>query len=388
MPKLSVVLDQVEEPPLRNLESTAVGRRRRVDNREARLEDPRVHHLAHGLARRRLERVPQIAGLGVVELMLLQVEPDAVAENVLAEKLLEHPQHRRTLLVSQDVEHRAAIFGTAHCEFDRPRAAQPVDRHRRRARDAEALPSLPLRLPRVHREHLHEGGERFVEPDAVPPAHRDQIAEPHVRVLVRNHVGNALELGPRRGFLVGQQRGLAKRDRAEIFHRARREIGNRDQVELVARILEAVIVGEIFERERANLPGPTGQRLFARNVNDPQRRARIDRCRRVELADDERDQVGGHRDRLLEDDLLLAATELALALLPAVRDRREVLIDDQRHLVTGLELRLVPARKRAARVGRFELRRRGDVSLAGTRPGTDCDRSRAACRSGFRGTQS
>src|SRR5208282_6561453 len=121
------------------LEPAAVGSWRRVDDRKAGLEDPRVHHLAYGLVRRRLERVPQVAGLGVVELMLFEVKADAVAENIGAQKLLEHPQHRRALLVSKDVEHRAAIFGAAHGELDRARAAQPVDRHRGGARDAEAL---------------------------------------------------------------------------------------------------------------------------------------------------------------------------------------------------------------------------------------------------------
>src|ERR1035437_587183 len=175
-----------------------------------------------------------------------------------------------------------------------------------------------------------------------------------------------LELGARRGFFVGEQSGLAKGNRAQIFHRARGEIRNRDQVELVAGILEPVVAGKIFERERANLPRPTGQRLLAGNVNDPERRARIDRRGRIELADDERDQVGGHRDRLLEDDLLLCAGQLPLALLSAVRDGGQVLIDNQRHLVTRLELRLVPARERAARVSGFELRRRSDVGLAGS----------------------
>src|ERR1700684_4005939 len=103
-----------------------------------------------------------------------------------------------------------------------------------------------------------------------------------------------------------------------VFHRPRREIRNRNQVELVAGILEPVVVGKIFERERAYLLRPTGQRLLAGNMNDAQRRARIDRRGRHELADDKRDQVSGHRDRLLEDDLLLAARQLALALLPQI----------------------------------------------------------------------
>src|SRR5207249_11466324 len=67
----------------------------------------------------------------------------------------------------------------------RPRRVEPVDRESGGARDAEGRPALPLGLPGVDREHLHERGERFVEPDTVPPRHRDEVAEPHVRVLDR-----------------------------------------------------------------------------------------------------------------------------------------------------------------------------------------------------------
>src|ERR1035441_10419617 len=112
MPELMVVLGEIEEAALRELESAAIGSRRRLDDRKAGLEDPRVHHFAHGLARRRLERVPQVAGLGVVELMLVQVKTNSVAKDVGAQELLEHPQHGRALFIGQDVEHRAAVFGT------------------------------------------------------------------------------------------------------------------------------------------------------------------------------------------------------------------------------------------------------------------------------------
>src|SRR5215472_7628203 len=100
-------------------------------------------------------------------------------------------------------------------------------------------------------------------------------------------------------------------------------------------------------------------------MNDTKRRARIDRRRRDELADDKRDEVGRHRDRLLEDDLSLAAGDLARAFFTAVGEGGEVIVDDERDLVAGLEFGLVPAWEGAARVGGFELRRRNDVRLAG-----------------------
>ena len=34
-------------------------------------------------------------------------------------------------------------------------------------------------------EDLHERGERLVQPDALPPLHGDEVAEPHVRDLVQ-----------------------------------------------------------------------------------------------------------------------------------------------------------------------------------------------------------
>ena len=90
-------------------------------------------------------------------------------------------------------------------------------------------------LPRVDGQHLHERGEGLVEPDAVPPRHRDEVAEPHVGDLVGHHVGDPLELHVRGRPLVHEERGLAERDRAEVLHRARREVRDGEQVELVAR---------------------------------------------------------------------------------------------------------------------------------------------------------
>ena len=82
-----------------------------LDHRVAALEDPRVHHLAHRLAGRRLDRVPQVRGLGVAELVHGQVVTDAASELVLAQVLLQHPENGRALLVREDVEHPFCVAG-------------------------------------------------------------------------------------------------------------------------------------------------------------------------------------------------------------------------------------------------------------------------------------
>src|SRR5579885_1834884 len=159
--------------------------------------------------------------------------------------------------------------------------------------------------------------------------------------------------------------GLAESNRAEILHGAGSEVGNRDQVELVAGVWKAVVIGEELERKGADPAGERRQIRFARHVNNPERRARIHGRRRFEFADDKGKQIGGHHDRFLENDLLLAACELAFAFLAAVGNGREVFVNHQDHLVAGLQLGLIPARECAACVGGLELGRGNDVCVAG-----------------------
>ncbi|GIW09588.1 MAG: hypothetical protein KatS3mg061_0645 [Dehalococcoidia bacterium] len=52
---------------------------------------------------------------------------------------------------------------------------------------------FPLGLPGCHRDHLHEGRERLVQPDAIPPPHRDEVPEPHVRQFMSDYISDALE---------------------------------------------------------------------------------------------------------------------------------------------------------------------------------------------------
>src|SRR5271165_4260327 len=47
-----------------------------------------------------------------------------------------------------------------------------------------------------------------------------------------------------------------------------------------------------------------------------------------------------------------------------IRNRHEVLVDDQRDLVARLQFGFIPTRKRATRISRFELRSRDGMRLA------------------------
>ncbi len=355
---------QVAEAALRELESRAL--RLDGDERVARLEDPAVHDRRDGQARGVSEGLPEIGGLGVGEAVPLEVQAHALPEHGRAQVLLEHAERRGALLVREKIEHRHAIVRVPYFELDGPRRLEAVDRHRGRARHAESDPALPLRLPGVHGKQLHERGEGLVEPDAVPPGHGDEIAEPHVRHFVRDHVGDALELAVRgRGF-VHEQRVLAEGDGAQVLHRARCEVGDGEEIDLVARVRQAVVAFEELERERSDREREPREVLLARHAPDPEwRPTDHDRVRRLQLADHEGHEVGRHPDAVGEGDGLAPVAQRFFPDHRAIGDRGEVVRDDQGDAEDRLEGGLVPARESPPRIRGLELRGSDGVRLAG-----------------------
>ena len=109
-------------------------------------------------------------------------------------------------------------------------------------------PGLPLRIEMLGRLHLHPGGEALVEPEIVPPAHGDEIAEPLVRDLMGEDAEDAAARGVGARRRVEQQPALEEGDGAPVLHGAAEAAGHRDQVELGQRIPDAEIVVEVAQQ--------------------------------------------------------------------------------------------------------------------------------------------
>ena len=215
---------------------------------------------------------------------------------------------------------------------------------------------------RVDREQRHERGEGLVQPDAVPPAHRDEVAEPLVGELVRDHVGDVLELGLGRVLGVDEQQRLAVGDEPGVLHRPLREVGQGHEVDLAIGVGDAVVVGEEPQRELAGLEGEPREVALAGQVHDAQRHAvDVERLGQLETAHHERHQVGRHRHRVGEPHPHPAVVGGLAVDLRAVRQRHDALGHHEGDAEDRLEVGLVPARERAAGVGRLELRRRDRV---------------------------
>ena len=88
--------------------------------------------------------------------------------------------------------------------------------------------------------------ERLVEPEVVPPLHRHEVAEPHVRHLVADRVGARQQLVA--GGRPAVEVLVAEGDAARVLHRARVELGHEDLVVLPERVADAEEGVEVVER--------------------------------------------------------------------------------------------------------------------------------------------
>ena len=95
--------------------------------------------------------------------------------------------------------------------------------------------------------HNHRGESRkgLVEPQVVPPAHRDEVAEPHVREFVQDRLG-ATFVGSV-SHLGAEDVVLEDRDGAGVLHRPGVELGNEDLVVLLERVLVVEQLLEVVE---------------------------------------------------------------------------------------------------------------------------------------------
>jgi hypothetical protein len=172
-----------------------------------------------------------------------------------------------------------------------------------------------------------------------------------VRDLVGDDVDHRLQLGLRRCGRVDQHVPLPEGDATEVLHRTEREVGDGDEVELVARVHDGEPVGEEAEGEGAHLERVVRQVLLADRADHPEGLAvDVDGVGRDQRPHHERDQVGGHRHGVREPDGHLRAVARGLAYgrsfqLGGVGDRQQAVGHDEGHAENGLGVGLVPTRE-------------------------------------------
>ena len=166
------------------------------------------------------------------------------------------------------LEHRRAL-GVGDAVEVLPRRLQVVDPRHDRVRGGQLVLVVGPRLApagergpgavelgrRLADVVAHEVGERLLQPGAVPPPRGHQVAEPHVRHLVQDHLGPPGPLRARGRTAVHVP--LAEGDQPRVLHRAEVVLRHEDRVVLAPRV---GVVERLVEEVQA-LPGDSEDRV-------------------------------------------------------------------------------------------------------------------------------
>ncbi|MBG9885459.1 hypothetical protein ABE10_02425, partial [Bacillus toyonensis] len=164
-----------------------------------------------------------------------EVPPYPFEERVLADEGDELLEHRGALGVGDAVEVELRRLKIRDVGDDRMGGRKLVLRvGPRLATVGEGHPGIgePGRCDGGVRAHVV--GERLLEPEVVPPSHRHQVSEPHVRHLVQYRVRTRLVLRSRRG--AAEDVGLGEGDQPRVLHRSEVVLGHEDLVVLPPRV--------------------------------------------------------------------------------------------------------------------------------------------------------
>jgi hypothetical protein len=191
-------------------------------------------------------RLDQVTELRVAVCVLGEMAAQATEEHLVTEMRDELAEHRCAFRVGDSVEvvqPRGRIGGAVAGHRVGGRAAV-CGVAPRLACDAE--PDAPRVVGhRVAHPAAEVFGEGLVEPQVVPPAHGDQIAEPHVGHLVGDRAGAIGEVGVRGAR--AEHEWITERDAARVLHRAGIELGYEGLVVLAPRVADPEQPVELVE---------------------------------------------------------------------------------------------------------------------------------------------
>ena len=200
----------------------------------------------------------------------------------------------------------------------------------------------------------HPRGETLVQPQVVPPGHRDEVAEPLVRDLVRDDAVDALLLA-QRIFRVVQEAAFVVGDRPPVFHRAAYATGKRDLVQLGQRVRLAEVAVVIAHDLLGRLHRVACALALAFHGVDAEPDSIDAVFQEIHLSDEERHQIRRHGHRSGEAHFLPAVgPELDLG-LRHVRHCGQGRVDYCDDIEARAKHRLVPSRKEPARLHRLHL---------------------------------
>ncbi len=231
-----------------------------------------------------------------------------------------------------------------------------VQRHGALAPGGLAQQDLPVGVQVVDRLAFHPGGEALVEPEVVPPAHGDQIAEPLVGHLVGDGDRNVLAILLAGVFRVDQEVALEVHDGAPVLHGAEAAgPGRGDQVQLGQGIGDGEVVVVIAKEGAGLVEREAGLHGLPPADHDPDVHAADLSADPFEVPHGQEHQIARHLRGRLEHGALQAAGQGLHLGDRRVGDGHLARRRDDAQLEAGLDAWIVPHRRDAPRIGVLEL---------------------------------
>ncbi len=174
--------------------------------------------------------------------------------------------------------------------------------------------------------------------------------------LVGDHIRDTAQLLLAGLLGIDEERRLPEGDRPQVLHRSESEVGESDEVHLVSRVGNAVVVPEPAQEEGARFQGERGEVPSAGRMDDAKRRAvDVHGCGDLEGSHYYGHQVRGHGDGVVESHRHLAVAGGTPLRLGGVADGSQLRRDHHGHGEHRLQVGLVPAGEGAPGVGGLEL---------------------------------
>ena len=220
------------------------------DDWVARLSEPSGHKISHrepfGV---RLERRPEITGFGVFVSMFFEIVFETFEKALFAHLPNEHKHKMRTLGIDNTGVKKSSDFCWVGDIFaDGLDALNGITiKSGETVLGEKIVPNLIFWEDVVGGIIFHDGSERFVEPEVVPPFHGDEVAKPLVREFVGDGESGGFFGGDGRGF-VAEELGFAVGDKPPVFHGASLKVGDGDLVEFFKRVFDLEEVFVVVER--------------------------------------------------------------------------------------------------------------------------------------------
>lgn len=307
----------------------------------------------------RLQYPHQFQPCRIPKRVLLQILPHPLPERAFAHDRLQLPHHNRRFVVDNWPIQSPGFIQISQLLPDRIRPRRPVHFIRRRImRQQETQLMIDLRKARIHNLGRHEVRHHFLHPDVVEPPHRHQIAEPHVRRLMRDHARPAQQLPLCRGLIQHQAPGVVQNGPG-MLHAPELERRDQHKIELPPRIRNCRVLLQPRQRPgmqiKNRLPIPGHLCRVRLPVEHPESPPIPNRCFHLKFPRSERKQISGKRLRLRKADRT-PSTRRRPSRLGTIRGSLPARRNVQRQRVLRLQTRLIKTGKRIMRPSRHKQR--------------------------------